>query len=386
MKSLPLLAIFVLLGPTAVSSVASARGPTAPTPRAVEHNNRGAKLMTEGQLERAETELKTAIELSPDYAEAYNNLGILYKQRDLLERALEYFQKAVAINPRYASAHNHIAAVHITRGEYDLAVKAAATALKKEPTFADAVYNKGLALFLKGRAATNPSARRTLYALAEKEFSKATQLDPKLAIAHKNMGDLYTELGRYELAAIRYRLAVEDDPQSAETWRQLANVYRLMGDAAKGAEAEAKAKAAGTQKTAADHYAAGVKALTAGEERFAAGNTKGASALFNQAIQHLAQALLHNPKSADAAYFLGLAYHRQGADDTAAQAWNQTLTLQPDHAGALYNLGTLEAKQGRAAEATAHLCRFLTVGSRQFPAEAATVRQHIREQGLRCQK
>ncbi|MBI4365560.1 MAG: tetratricopeptide repeat protein [Deltaproteobacteria bacterium] len=361
-----------------------AKRPTAPTARAVEHNNRGAKFLSEGALEQAEFELKTAVELSPDYSEAYNNLGILYKQRNQLDTALEYFQKAVGLNADYASAWNHIAAVHIARGEYDLALKASGKAIKAEPTFADGVYNRALALFLKGRAMADLADRKKLYGEAEREFSKATQLNPKLTIAHKNLGDLYTELGQYEQAVIRYRLATEDHPADVAAWKQLANAYRLLGDAAKARNAELQAGIAEKSNKAGAEYAAGQKAVRAAEEKYAAGDRRGAGALYNQAIKAFAGALLADPRNADAAYQLGVAYLRQDVNEMARKAWLQTLAIAPDHAPALYNLGTLEAKMGLSAEARGHFCRFLSVGARQFPAEAQVVRRHMQEQGWQC--
>lgn len=369
-----------LVGPLLVF----ARSLTAPTVRAIAHNNRGAKLLNEGQLEQAELALKTAIELSPEYAEAYNNLGIVYKKRDDLDRAMQHFQKAAGLNPDYASAYNHMASVHITRGEYDQAIQAADRAIKKERTFADAIFNKGLAWFLKGQGETQEGARRSAYQQAEKQFSLATQLNPTLTIAHKNMGDLYTELGNYEQAAIRYRLALEDNPRSVETWRQLANVYRLMGDTARAQNATAKANDVARANKGDDAYQAGMKAMAAAEQKLGAGDKKGAAPLFNQAIKQFAASLLANPTSADVAYQLGLAYQRQGVTDMARKAWLQTLAIVSDHIGALYNLGTLEMLQGNTAQATRYLCRFLAVGGRQFPTEADGVRRKLREQGSAC--
>lgn len=382
----PAIVLSILLAIFSLPMLLDARGPTAPTARAVEHNNRGAKLLDQGQFEQAEQELKTAVELSPDYAEAYSNLGILFKKRNNLDRAMEYFQKAAGINPDYASAFNHIAAVHIARGEFDLAVKAADRAIKKEPTFAEAIYNKGLAYFLKGQQETKPEARKSLFQQAEREFSKATQLNPRLTIAHKNMGDLYTQLGNYEQAVIRYRLAVEDDPRSVETWEQLANAYRLMGDTAKAHNASAKAKEVAKTKQGDDAYNAGLKAITAAEEKWAAGDTKGANPLYNQAIKSFAQALIVNPTSADAAYQLGVAYQRLGETAMARKAWEQALALAPDHAGALYNLGTMESLAGNKDAAARALCRFLAIGGKQFPAEAQRIRDQLRQQGTSCPK
>lgn len=55
------------------------------------HNNRGAELMGEGQLEQAEAALRAAVSLAPDFVPAWNNLGVLLQrqgQYDAAENAL----------------------------------------------------------------------------------------------------------------------------------------------------------------------------------------------------------------------------------------------------------------------------------------------------------
>ena len=70
----------------------------APSLPAAYHNNQGALYLSKGEFQKAEFEFKTAIELSPGYAEAYSNLGLVYKRENKLNEALAAFTKATQLN------------------------------------------------------------------------------------------------------------------------------------------------------------------------------------------------------------------------------------------------------------------------------------------------
>ena len=49
-----------------------------------------------------------AIEINPNYAEAYNNRGNIYAQQEEFTKAISNFSKAVKLKPSYAAAYkNH---------------------------------------------------------------------------------------------------------------------------------------------------------------------------------------------------------------------------------------------------------------------------------------
>ena len=52
--------------------------------------------------------MRKAIEIKPDFPEAYNNLGTLFKQKGELDRALESCEKAIEIKPGFAEAYNNL--------------------------------------------------------------------------------------------------------------------------------------------------------------------------------------------------------------------------------------------------------------------------------------
>ena len=48
--------------------------------------------------------LKKAIEINPQYSEAFNNIGNSYKQKLELSLAIKNYKKAIDINPTYVDA------------------------------------------------------------------------------------------------------------------------------------------------------------------------------------------------------------------------------------------------------------------------------------------
>ena len=65
---------------------------------------------------------------------------------------------------------------------------------------------------------------------AEKEFRKALELNPDLALAHQRYGSYLTFMGRFEEAIRHYETALELDPFSQQVNMNLATAYFLRGE------------------------------------------------------------------------------------------------------------------------------------------------------------
>lgn len=64
-----------------------------------------------------------AIELNPNYAEAYHYLGSIYKWREDYDSAINYYQKAIEINPDYAEAYCDLGLVYAGKLNHDESIK-----------------------------------------------------------------------------------------------------------------------------------------------------------------------------------------------------------------------------------------------------------------------
>lgn len=73
--------------------------PNQPKPASASVYNLGLKSYEQGDTESAITFFKKAIDLDPDFVDAYYNLGAIYKKQGNNQSAIWAFKKAVEINP-----------------------------------------------------------------------------------------------------------------------------------------------------------------------------------------------------------------------------------------------------------------------------------------------
>lgn len=83
-----------------------------------------------------------AIELKPDYAEAYNNRGNAWDDKKHYKRAIVDFDAAIKLNPRHAAAFNNRAISKSNLGDTDGAIADYDAAIKLNPRYTAAFYNR----------------------------------------------------------------------------------------------------------------------------------------------------------------------------------------------------------------------------------------------------
>lgn len=87
------------------------------------NNTMGLQLMSLGHAEKARDEFLKAIEIAPDFADAYNNLGCLYGSYNNHGEARRYFLKALSIRNIYPNAMNSLIVAEKNLGLYDAALE-----------------------------------------------------------------------------------------------------------------------------------------------------------------------------------------------------------------------------------------------------------------------
>jgi hypothetical protein len=85
--------------------------------------NMGNALQGKGQLEVAIESYKKAIKIKPDYAEAYYNKGVALHDKKELEAAIESCKQALKIEPQYTEARTNLAGILEEHGKYQEAVR-----------------------------------------------------------------------------------------------------------------------------------------------------------------------------------------------------------------------------------------------------------------------
>lgn len=137
--------------------------------QATEYYKRGEALRFSNSRE-ALINLNKAIELNPNYAEAYRvrgdihtNNGSLTNNREGYELALADYNKAIELNPLDVESFNMRGITHNRKGDH-------------------------------GRAIA--------------DFSRAVEIDPNYTFAFSNRGDVYMAMGRFDLATVDYTVAI----------------------------------------------------------------------------------------------------------------------------------------------------------------------------------
>jgi TolB-like protein len=130
-----------------------------------------------------------------------------------LRKGIEYFEQAISKDPGYSLAYVGLADTYNVLGFYGF------LSPKEAYPKAKAAARQALALNEKLAEAHNSLAYAVLYydwdfMTAEKEFTRAIELNPKYPIAHQWYGNLLTATGRWEEAIQEFKRAQELDPLS----------------------------------------------------------------------------------------------------------------------------------------------------------------------------
>ncbi|MBI2995796.1 MAG: tetratricopeptide repeat protein [Candidatus Melainabacteria bacterium] len=83
-----------------------------PKPASASLYNLGLKSYEQGDLQSAVIYFKKAIDLDPEFVDAYYNLGAIYKKQKNLPLAIFFFQKAVELNSKDAEATYELASCY----------------------------------------------------------------------------------------------------------------------------------------------------------------------------------------------------------------------------------------------------------------------------------
>jgi tetratricopeptide (TPR) repeat protein len=99
------------LGPSPHASI-SAQSPGGPD----FYLKRGEAASSAHEYDRAIADYTTAIELKPDYAEAYNDRGFAYYLKGDGEHAIADFTRAIELRPNYPKAYNSRGVAYMSHG------------------------------------------------------------------------------------------------------------------------------------------------------------------------------------------------------------------------------------------------------------------------------
>jgi len=203
--------------------------------------NIGLALAALGRKEEAIAAYDKALEIKPDYHEAWNNRGTALSDLGRHEEAIAAYDKAIELKPDYDAAWYNRGTALSALGRHEEAIAAYDKALEFKPDLHEAWLNRGNALSALGRheeaiAAYDKAldikpnyheawtargvALETLkhYEEAIVSHDQALKVKPDYDLAWYNRGVSLSALGRHEEAIAAYDKAIEIKPDDDAAW------------------------------------------------------------------------------------------------------------------------------------------------------------------------
>lgn len=179
---------------------------------------KGDELLVAGKFVEAENYFKSAIEENPSSARALCGLAKVAKATDRDRDALKLLQKAVEINPDYIEAYREFVRIYQDTGDLEGLIKAAAVMHSMSPD--NPKYTLILAAAYLGLNQLDSS---------EQFFSITVRLSPQLAEAYRGLGNVYIAKQDYERAMKNYQKALDLDKDDISTLNSLGLTYVRQG-------------------------------------------------------------------------------------------------------------------------------------------------------------
>lgn len=194
------------------------------------YNNLGVAYEHKGETAKAIPLYEKAIELNPQLSVAYNNLGNIYCVKGEIDKAISFFEKAVELDPKYSEAYNGLGNAYQEKGDIDKAIPQYEKAIELNPNYSEAYNDMGLAYYHQGNLDK-----------AIPSIEKAIDLNPEDASAYFNLGLAYKKKGDLDKAIQYFEKAIQLDPTDPSTYINLGNAYEDNGDSDKKIECYRKA-------------------------------------------------------------------------------------------------------------------------------------------------
>jgi len=179
---------------------------------------RGHLFQLYGQSDPAISDYSKAIEIKPDFADAYVSRGIAYSKDGRYAQGLGDFNKAIELGMQSAVVYSSRGNAYQLSGQYDQAISDYNKALKMSPQDFGIYKNRGQAFLVKSK-----------YDQAIRDFNKAIEINPDFADAYLDRGNAYYYQKQYEQSITDYDKTIELQPEAAMAYNNRGAAYAKSG-------------------------------------------------------------------------------------------------------------------------------------------------------------
>lgn len=149
------------------------------------------------ELDQGVSFFSKAIELKPDYINAYINRGVAYDQLKMYAAAISDYDTVIRLNPDNLTAYNNRGISKANLGQYDDAIKDYNKAIQMHDKFSAPYGNRGRAKEALGQ-----------FSEAMADYNTVIRLKPDDVIAYYNKGNLHYKMKKYEESIIDFSKAI----------------------------------------------------------------------------------------------------------------------------------------------------------------------------------
>jgi tetratricopeptide (TPR) repeat protein len=164
----------------------------------------GSALRTQKDMQGASNALTRAIQLDPNFSDAWRLRGLIYRDLAQMKEAMADIERAIQLDPKNAKAYNARAIVKYAQGDYAGAITDSSRCIELDPGFSGAYMHRGNCRYqmkdLRGALA---------------DYDKAASVDPSNALVIYNRGLVHADLKEYGDAHADLKKSLEIDPNHA---------------------------------------------------------------------------------------------------------------------------------------------------------------------------
>ncbi|CAD8179273.1 unnamed protein product [Paramecium pentaurelia] len=268
-----------------------------------------------GDKSKALNDLNQAIQLNPNYAQAYSIRGNLYEKLGDKSKALNDYNQAIRFDPNNELSYINRGFLYQVIGQIERALFDYYSAIQLNPKYSQAYLNRGniYKCILE--------IERAIY-----DFNQAIQLDPKNPKPYTNRGLLYSSFGEKEQALNDFNQAIKLNPIDAKAFVNRGNLYNSIGQNERALNDYNKAILLDPKWTKA---------------YFIRGNLSKNFVKKEKPLNDLNQAIQLDQKDAIALTNRGYLYQSIGENEKAFSDYNKAIQIDPKYAKAYCNRGYL---------------------------------------------
>ncbi len=281
----------------------------------------------------------------------------LYIQQKNYDKALEVLQKEITKNPKSDEGYQLLGYVYGEQGNFDSMIDSYDKSLAISKNFEKDInvsrkyfwaqaYNRGVNYFQRGNsvAQSSPDSAKIYYDKSISDFNSALRIEPDSADTYKNLAFVYLSKGDNDAAVAPLKQLI-DREKSLDGYKFLGEIYYVNGTNLKnqGKEEEAKVefnKSIGILEEGLKNYPNDPEMLVTLSTAYIGADRS------TEAIDKYKNLVAAKPEDKNIRYNYGVLL--LGADDFAGAEtqFKKAIEIDPDYDNAIYNLGVTYLKWG----------------------------------------